>query len=184
MRRFAPVLAIALATATLVPPAPRLPAAGLFNYGEALQKALYFFEAQRSGALPATNRVEWRGSSGLQDGASAGVDLGGGWYDAGDHVKFGFPMAASATMLAADHAWWGPAEVMPMARPAYKITPACPGSDLAGETAAALAAASLVFRPADPAYADTLLGHARQLYTFADTYRGAYSSCIADAVNY
>ena len=26
----------------------------------------------------------------------------------------------------ADHAWWGPAEVMPMARPSYRITPPAP----------------------------------------------------------
>ena len=38
----------------------------------------------------------------MTDGADVGRDLTGGWYDAGDHVKFGLPMAASATMLA-----WG-----------------------------------------------------------------------------
>src|SRR6187455_3115775 len=203
-----------------------------FNYGEALQKSLYFYEAQRSGTLPATNRVNWRGNSGLQDGADVGVDLTGGWYDAGDHVKFGLPMAASATMLAwgivdyrsayvstgqlntaldqlkwatdyfikahpsanelygqvgnggLDHGWWGAAEVMQMSRPAFRVTTSCPGSDLAGETAAAMAAASIAFRPTDPAYANTLLSHARQLYTFADTYRGKYSDCITDAAGY
>ena len=203
-----------------------------FNYGEALQKSLYFYEAQRSGDLPASNRVNWRGDSGMQDGADVGRDLTGGWYDAGDHVKFGLPMAASATMLAwsivdyrsayvstgqlntaldqlkwatdyfikahpsanelygqvgnggADHAWWGPAEVMQMARPSYRVTTSCPGSDLAGETAAALAAASVAFRPTDATYANTLLTHARQLYSFADTYRGKYSDCITDASAY
>src|SRR3712207_7001420 len=39
-----------------------------------------------------------------------------------------------------DHKWWGPAEVMPMARPAYKIDATCGGSELAAETAAAMAA--------------------------------------------
>ena len=73
-----------------------------FNYGEALQKSLFFYEAQRSGDLPATNRVNWRGDSAMQDGSDVGRDLTGGWYDAGDHVKFGLPMAATATMLA-----WG-----------------------------------------------------------------------------
>ena len=81
----------------------------------------------------------------------------------------------------ADHAWWGPAEVMQMARPSFRITSTCPGSDLAGETSAALSAASIAFRPTDPAYADTLLLHARQLYTFADQFRGKYSDCITDA---
>jgi endoglucanase len=203
-----------------------------FNYTEALQKSLFFYEAQRSGDLPATNRINWRGDSGMQDGADVGRDLTGGWYDAGDHVKFGLPMAASATMLAwgivdyrdayvqtgqlgtaleqlkwvtdyfikahpsanelygqvgnggLDHAWWGPVEVMQMARPSYRVTTACPGSDLAGETAAAMAAASIAFRPTDPTYANTLLTHARQLYSFADSYRGKYSDCITDAASY
>ncbi|PWW07156.1 processive endocellulase [Paenibacillus cellulosilyticus] len=204
-------------------------AAGNYNYAEALQKAVYFYEAQRSGKLPSNNRVEWRGDSGLTDGADNGVDLTGGWYDAGDHVKFGLPMAYSAAMLAwsvyeyrdgyaqsgqlnaildnlrwvddyfikahtapnelygqvgtggVDHQWWGPAEVMQMERKSYKITAACPGSDLAGETAAALAASSIVFASTDSAYSAQLLTHAKQLYSFADTYRGKYSDCITDA---
>jgi hypothetical protein len=83
-----------------------------------------------------------------------------------------------------DHKWWGPAEVMPMARPAYKIDATCGGSDLAAETAAAMAASSIVFRPTDAAYADKLVTHARQLYTFADTVRKAYSDCITDAQSF
>ena len=83
-----------------------------------------------------------------------------------------------------DHKWWGPAEVMPMARPAYKIDASCGGADLAGETAAAMAASSMVFRPTDAAYADKLLGHAKQLYTFADTVRKSYHECITDATSF
>ena len=46
-----------------------------------------------------------------------------------------------------DHAYWGRPEDMPndMKRPAWKITPQKPGSDLAAETAAALAASSMAF---------------------------------------
>ncbi|WP_025666652.1 glycoside hydrolase family 9 protein [Aquimarina megaterium] len=76
-----------------------------FNYGEALQKSLFFYEAQQSGAIPDWNRVNWRGNFALNDGSGVGVDLTGGWYDAGDHVKFGFPMAYSATVLS-----WGALE--------------------------------------------------------------------------
>lgn len=202
------------------------------NYAELLQKSILFYEAQRSGTLPENSRLNWRGDSGLDDGKDVGHDLTGGWYDAGDHVKFGLPMAYSAAVLAwsvyeyrdayeeagqleaildnlkwatdyfikahtapnefwgqvgngaADHAWWGPAEVMPMKRPAYKIDAGCPGSDLAGGTAAALAAASVVFQPTDSSYANTLLTHAKQLYAFADQYRGKYSDCITDARQY
>lgn len=202
------------------------------NYGEALQKSIYFYEAQQSGPIPAWNRNEWRGDSGMSDGADNNVDLLGGWYDAGDHVKFGFPMAASATLLAwgvvenreayeqtgqlehiqnnlrfvadyfvkahtgpnelwgqvgnggLDHAWWGAAEVMQMERPSYKIDASCPGSDLAGETAAALASIAMVFESGDPGYAADLLEHAQQLYSFADNYRGSYSDCITDAGSY
>ncbi|MCS3797364.1 glycoside hydrolase family 9 protein [Niastella sp. OAS944] len=203
-----------------------------FNYAEALQKSMFFYECQRSGQLPADNRVTWRANSALTDGSDVGVNLTGGWYDAGDHVKFNFPMAFSATMLAwggidfaggynasaqmtylkrnlrfvndyfikchtapnelygqvgnggTDHAWWGSAEVMTMTRPAYKIDASKPGSDLAAETAAAMAAASILFKTDDAAYSTTLLNHAIQLYNFADTYRGKYSSSITDAAGY
>lgn len=139
------------------------------------------------------------------------MDLVGGYYDAGDNMKFGFPMAFTVTMLGwsvvefgpqlkarnelwhtleaikwgtdyiikahpkpdelygqvgdggADHDCWQRPEEMSTPRPAYKIDPQHPGSDLAGETAAALAAASIAFkRNGNPKYASTLLTHAKQ----------------------
>ncbi|XP_074306111.1 endoglucanase 14-like [Silene latifolia] len=69
------------------------------DYRDALTKSLLYYEAQRSGKLPSNQRVAWRGNSGLKDGQAAGVDLVGGYYDAGDNVKFGFPMAYTITML-------------------------------------------------------------------------------------
>lgn len=72
---------------------------GAYNYGEALQKSLLFYELQRSGGLPEQTRCNWRGDSALQDGADAGLDLTGGWFDAGDNVKFNLPMAYTASML-------------------------------------------------------------------------------------
>src|SRR5690606_15381111 len=50
------------------------------NYAEALQKSLFFYDAQRSGDLPDDFRVSWRGDSALDDGADVGLDLTGGWY--------------------------------------------------------------------------------------------------------
>ena len=72
---------------------------GDFNYGEALQKSLLFYELQRSGDLPDDIRTNWRGDSGMSDGADNGVDLTGGLYDAGDNAKFNLPMAYTASML-------------------------------------------------------------------------------------
>ena len=62
----------------LVVPAMAVSAAApKFNYGEALQKAILFYEAQRSGPVPAWNRLDWKGPSALQDGKDAGLDLTG-----------------------------------------------------------------------------------------------------------
>jgi len=228
----------AAATATILdddavapppPPPPPPPPTTSFNYADVLQRSLLFYDAQRSGDLPPNFRVPWRGDSALADGADVGLDLSGGFYDAGDHVRFGLPMTATMTMLgwglvqyrqayvtsglldemldtlkwgtdwiikahpepnvfyaqvgngSADHAFWGAPEVMTMPRPASRLDPTKPGSEVAAEAAAALAAASIAFRPTDAPYADVLLVHARQLYAFADTYRGTYSDSIPDA---
>lgn len=45
------------------------------------------------------NKISWRGDSALQDGSEAKLDLSKGMYDAGDHIKFGFPLAFTATVL-------------------------------------------------------------------------------------
>ncbi|GMQ05712.1 hypothetical protein CsSME_00050628 [Camellia sinensis var. sinensis] len=205
---------------------------GGHDYGQALSKSILFFEAQRSGYLPSSQRVQWRGNSGLNDGKTNGVDLVGGYYDAGDNVKFGLPMAFTITMMSwsiveygkqmaasgelshamdavkwgtdylikahpqphvlygevgdgdTDHYCWQRPEEMTTSRQAYKIDPSNPGSDLAGETAAAMAAASLVFRHSNPSYANELLTHSQQLFEFADKYRGKYDASITVAQKY
>src|ERR1700676_103130 len=48
-----------------------------------LGHTIYFYEGQRSGKLPSSNRVKWRNDSAVNDGSDAGVDLSGGYYDAG-----------------------------------------------------------------------------------------------------
>lgn len=134
------------------------------------------------------------------------MDLTGGYYDAGDNIKFGFPMAFTTTLLSwsiidfgrsmgselgnalkavrwgtdyllkataqdgviyvqvgnafSDHNCWERPEDMDTLRTVYKIDTNHPGSDVAGETAAALAAASIVFRSRDPAYSRLLLNRA------------------------
>ncbi|KAI4388381.1 hypothetical protein MLD38_000714 [Melastoma candidum] len=203
-----------------------------FDYANALSKSLLYFEAQRSGRLPHNQRVRWRDHSGLTDGLEQGVDLVGGYYDAGDNVKFGLPMAFTVTMLSwgvieyshqmsdagelkhaveaikwgtdyfikahthpnvlwaqvgdgdTDHYCWQRPEDMTTSRHAYKVDENNPGSDVAGETAAAMAAASIVFRRTDPHYAHLLLHHSQELFKFADRYRGKYDDSVSAAEGY
>ncbi|KDP39180.1 hypothetical protein JCGZ_00937 [Jatropha curcas] len=203
-----------------------------FNYTEALSKSLLYFEAQRSGRLPYNQRVTWRHHSALIDGLEQGVDLVGGYYDAGDNVKFGLPMAFTVTMLSwgviqygkeiseageyhhaleaikwgtdyfikahtqqnvlwvqvgdgyTDHYCWQRPEDMTTSRQAYKVDKNNPGSDVAGETAAAMAAASIVFKKTNPHYSQLLLHHAKQLFEFGDKYRGKYDESVKTVKGY
>jgi len=198
-----------------------------------LGKSLLFYEAQRSGALPPDQRVTWRHNSAMNDKGWVGEDLVGGYYDAGDHVKFNFPMASTVTLLAwsaidfsegyakagqsdyikaavkwgtdyfikchtspidfygqcgngeADHGFWGRASDMNMARPCYSIAvnQGTSGSDLLGETAASLAATSILFKD-DAAYAASCLEHAKQMFDWADQHRGKYQDSITDAQSF
>ncbi|XP_061368369.1 endoglucanase 24-like isoform X1 [Gastrolobium bilobum] len=192
------------------------------DYDDALSKAILFFEGQRSGFLPQDQRQNWRANSGLSDGWTYNVDLTGGYYDAGDNVKFGFPMAFTTTMLSwsviefgdmmppnelrnalvairwatdyllktvsqpnrifvqvgdpiSDHNCWERPEDMDTNRTVYAVDAPNPASDVAGETAAALAASSMAFRSSDSGYSETLLRNAVKAFQFADNYRGAYS---------
>ncbi|KAK1264622.1 Endoglucanase 13 [Acorus gramineus] len=186
------------------------------DYKTALTNSILYFEGQRSGKLPSNQRATWRGDSALKDGSDVGVDLTGGYYDAGDNVKFNFPMAFTTTLLSwsvvefgpeltakneignalaairwgtdyfikchvapntlyvevgdgdSDHACWERPEDMDTARGSYKIDASHPGSDVAAETAAALAAASIAFQGRDARYASLLVTHARQVGTFQD----------------
>uniref|UniRef100_A0A2C9JEE4 Endoglucanase n=1 Tax=Biomphalaria glabrata TaxID=6526 RepID=A0A2C9JEE4_BIOGL len=189
------------------------------DYDSALGKSILFYDAQRSGKLPSNNPISWRGDSALGD------CVVGGWYDAGDHVKFGLPASAAATVLlwslnrfkdgyqtanqldqmydmikwgldyflnswdpvkkefvvqvgdgTLDHGFWGRPEDMTMARPCLKVNTSYPGSDIAGGTAAALAAGAIAFKAkGDNDYSNTLLTAAESLYSFAKTYRGLFT---------
>ncbi|RWV87383.1 hypothetical protein GW17_00050629 [Ensete ventricosum] len=76
-----------------------------------------------------------------------------------------------------DHYCWQRPEDMTTSRQAYKIDTENPGSDVAGETAAAMAAASIVFQKSNPHYSHLLLHHAQQ-------YRGKYDSSVREAKRY
>ncbi len=79
----------------------KVSAASNYNYGDALSKSLLFYQLQESGKLSeeTKSRTNWRDDSGLLDGSDFNLDLTGGWYDAGDNVKFNLPMAYSAMIL-------------------------------------------------------------------------------------
>lgn len=179
------------------------------------------------------------------------VDLVGGYYDAGDNMKFGLPMAFTTTMLAwsiiefggfmqselgnakaalrwgsdyllkaatatpgtlyvqvrssrvrlrvsdhhfcsmhvsvqlqftnlllfpnlkqvgeanSDHQCWERPEDMDTSRGVYKVSAQNPGSDVAAETAAALAAASIVFQDSEPSYSQKLLQTAMNVLIYS-----------------
>ena len=196
------------------------------DYSRHLELSLLFYECQRSGPLPKTNRIFWRHDSMLDAGADNNVDLTGGYYDAGDNVKFNFPQAFTLTLLAwsgitfadgytksgqmeylldavkwgtdylikchtsknelyvqvgsgqLDHTNWVAPEYITYEYPSYKITSSSPGSEVAAETAAALAAASILFKKVDSSYSATLLKHSQEIYDFADENRGDYTKAV------
>ncbi|RUP51631.1 Six-hairpin glycosidase-like protein [Jimgerdemannia flammicorona] len=81
-----------------------------------------------------------------------------------------------------DFGYFGPPEEYEMWVPlgimhtALYVTPQEPSSEITGESAAAMAAASVLFKDTNPAYAATLLNHSRVLYNFAKTYPGTYNN--------
>ncbi|KAL3844293.1 hypothetical protein ACJIZ3_001696 [Penstemon smallii] len=143
-----------------------------FDYQDALTKSIIFLEAQRSGKLPKNHRPSWRGDSALQDGKLANVDLVGGYYDAGDNVKYGLPMAFTVTTLSWAAIFYR--SELQAAGEIENIDQNTPGTEIAAETSAALTAASIAFRDADHTYSRRLLNRAKSLFSFAKTYKGTY----------
>lgn len=121
----------AVAVFAEAPPTTFTPAEGwenynYFNFAEALQKSLYFYDAEKCGAAAGYDkggRLEWRGSCHEGDekiplkytslskaflekykdiidpDGDGTVDVHGGFHDAGDHVRFGLPQSYAAGTL-------------------------------------------------------------------------------------
>lgn len=71
----------------------------------------------------------------------------------------------------------GKKQVKPAGLKLYLLT----GSELIAETAAALAAASIVFYETDQRYSELLIHNALDLYDFAANHRGNYHKSIRPA---
>lgn len=70
------------------------------DYEGALRAGIDFYDANRCGPDVAVDNVfDWRGACHTSDGDVVGLDLTGGFHDAGDHVKFGLPQTWSAATL-------------------------------------------------------------------------------------
>ncbi|KXZ54597.1 hypothetical protein GPECTOR_4g662 [Gonium pectorale] len=86
---------------------------GSSTYAKVFDLSLGFYEAQMSGELPswAWPQVEsWRTSSHTGDmfvGDDETVDLSGGWYTDGGHLKSSYTIASSASLLAYGMLKWG-----------------------------------------------------------------------------
>ncbi|KAF8032603.1 hypothetical protein BT93_D1502 [Corymbia citriodora subsp. variegata] len=73
-----------------------------------------------------------------------------------------------------DHQCWIRPENMQTPRTVLKIDESAPGTEIAAETAAAMAASSIVFRRLDRAYARRLLNKAKLLFQFAKSHKGSF----------
>nr|GMC52227.1 endoglucanase 2-like [Ipomoea batatas] len=212
-------------------PEPGPPGKPIKKYAHALKVALEFFDVQKAGKLD-ENKIPWRGNSALKDGSQAKLDLSKGMYDAGDTIKFGFPMAYTASVLSwaileygdqmevakqlepaqdslkwimdflvnahpspnvlyiqvgdpkSDHKCWEKPESITKARPLIQVNTSAPGTEVAAETSAAMAAASLVFKSSDSDYSALLLKHAKELFAFAEKHRASYSKSIPQVAAY
>lgn len=83
-----------------------------------------------------------------------------------------------------DHNCWERPEAMTEKRPLVQVNMSFPGTEVAAETAAAMASVSMVFKKIDFTNSSMLLMHAQQLFILADTHRGSYSVSIPQVQKY
>ncbi|KAG9061536.1 hypothetical protein KI688_007114 [Linnemannia hyalina] len=160
------------------------------EYVRLLDATLLFYEAQRSGHLPPDQRVKWRNDSALLDGKDAGIDLTGGYYDAGDYLNHHLDqmvrwrtdwlikahpnnntLYVQVGVSEVDNSYWGPDTGIPTPRPSFFVSNLKPGTDVMADAAAAFASCSVLYREKfkDMEYAGVLQSHAEALFSVAET---------------
>ena len=94
-----------------------------YNYAEALQKTIYFYDANKCGVGVTGGALDWRGDCHVEDSkkklsetnlkpalfeqykdifdpdGDGCIDVSGGFHDAGDHVRFGMPQSYAFSTL-------------------------------------------------------------------------------------
>ncbi|KAK7822707.1 endoglucanase 16 [Quercus suber] len=166
---------------------------GNINYKDALTKSLIFLEAQRSGKLPPRDNVKyglpmaftvttlaWAAIAykselqvnGETENVHSAIRWGTDYFIKASsrkkrlYVQVGDPVQ--------DHQCWIRPENMQTPRTVLKIDENTPGTEIAAETAAAMAASSIVFRGKDRVYARRLLNKAKLLFELARTHKGSF----------
>jgi hypothetical protein len=213
------------------------------SYYEVLCQSQRFYMAQSGGNV--VDDLDWRGTCFPKDGQSDAAvgtkrNMTLGWFDAGDFVKFGLPMAYSVHALAwgalkyptsytafdetkyaflynmrvaafylleawdsdkqelivqignghQDHSSWAPCKSRGdgKTRPVGVIKPSCPGSEVAADTASALATVALALAEFEGTASETLQKKcalaAAQILKFAVRYQGTYTNCVSDAASF
>ena len=100
MKSFCVKLTVFTMLFTLLSAAFHVSAKESFDYSTALKYSIYFYDANKCGPEAGDdNFFDWRGPCHTTDGSEKGLDLTGGFHDAGDHVKFGLPQAYTASIL-------------------------------------------------------------------------------------
>ncbi len=215
-----------IATACLLAAATQALCAQTYNYSDVLNKGIVFYDANRCGTDVTVNSVfNWRGNCHVQDQSLTGVDMTGGYHDAGDYLKMGLNQAYTPSLLGwslyeyrstydatgntakllstlkrftdyfikchpnsgvfyyevgldSDHDTWRPPEndtgirTCPNDGHAYWVDSTHAGSDICGETAAALALMSINYQSTDASYAAQCLQAAKEIYTLGKNVRG------------
>jgi len=101
-----------------------------YNYAKLLQESLYFYDANMCGdQVNDEASVAWRGNCHLVDKNASvsiggktytGLDVSGGFHDAGDHVKFGLPQGYAACVLGVAYHEFGDGFEMAGAKEHYR----------------------------------------------------------------